>query len=468
MANVIMPKMGDGMEEGTLLRWLKQVGDEVEVGDPIAEIETDKVSLEIEATEAGAFTKMLVEEGQSVPIGTPIATIGEASEAEAAETAAAPEESAPAEESRPGAAELEPAVTAKPGAAAVPASAETYESLQPAASAPAQQQAPAPAPSSGTNGAAAGQVPTREPGDRLRASPMVKRLAAEHGLDLSAIAGSGPGGRIVKDDIMPYVTGAKPSPVAAQPAAPAQPAAAPQAAPAAATPGAPGGVARDLSRIRRTTGRRMLESKQTIPHFYVSTVVDMDASAQFREQVNAQAKDEESKISFNDLIVKASALALREFPNLNTSLEGDTLYDHPNIDINIAVAIEGGLIAPFVRDADSRSLGAIARTTKDIVNRARHGGLEPSEYQGGTFTISNLGMYDVDEFIAIINPPQAAILAIGSITETAVVKDGRVAVSKRMKIALSADHRVTDGAEVAKFLIAVKGYLQNPMQLAVS
>jgi pyruvate dehydrogenase E2 component (dihydrolipoamide acetyltransferase) len=296
---------------------------------------------------------------------------------------------------------------------------------------------------------------------------MVKRLAAEHGLDLSAIAGSGPGGRIVKDDIMPYVTGAKPAPVAAQPAPQAAPAAAPQGT-VAATPGAPGGVARDMSRIRRTTGRRMLESKQTIPHFYVSTVVDMDAAAQFREQVNAQAKDEESKVSFNDLIVKACALALREFPNLNTSLEGDTLYDHANIDINIAVAIEGGLIAPFVRDADSKSLGAIARTAKDIINRARNGGLEPAEYQGGTFTISNLGMYDVDEFIAIINPPQAAILAIGSITETAVVKDGRVSAGKRMKIALSADHRVTDGAEVAKFLIAVKGYLQNPMQLAVS
>ena len=302
----------------------------------------------------------------------------------------------------------------------------------------------------------------------MRASPIVKRLAAEHGIDLNSIAGSGPGGRIVKDDIMPYVTGARQAPAAAQPAQQvAAPAAAPQPAAPAAT-GAPGGVAREMSRVRRTTGRRMLESKQTIPHFYVSTVVDMDAAAAFREQVNAQAKDDASKVSFNDLIVKASALALREFPNLNTSLEGDTLYDHANIDINIAVAIENGLIAPFVKDADSKSLGSIARTAKDIIGRARKGGLEPAEYQGGTFTISNLGMYDVDEFIAIINPPQAAILAIGSITETAVVKDGRVSSGKRMKIALSADHRVTDGAEVAQFLIAVKGYLQNPLQLAVS
>ena len=203
-----------------------------------------------------------------------------------------------------------------------------------------------------------------------------------------------------------------------------------------------------MPRIRKVTGKRMFESKQAIPHFYVSSVVDMDAAAAFREQINAQASDDASKISFNDLIVKACALALRQFPNLNTSLEGDTLYDHANVDINIA--------------------GAIARTAKDVINRARNGGLEPVEYQGGTFTISNLGMYDVEEFIAIINPPQAAILAIGSIAEAAVVKDGRVVASKRMKITLSADHRVTDGAEVARFLMAVKGYLQNPMQLALS
>jgi pyruvate dehydrogenase E2 component (dihydrolipoamide acetyltransferase) len=455
MANVIMPKMGDAMEEGTLLRWLKQVGDQVEVGDPIAEIETDKVSLEIESSEDGVFTKMLVEEGQSVPIGTPIATIG--AEGEAVEAQPQP-------------------VAAQAGAPAAPRAEEaaTAQETQPvAAQQPAAQAQAAPAaatnapPPSGTNGVGDATAISREPGERMRASPIVKRLAAEHGIDLNAIAGSGPGGRIVKDDIMPYVTGAKQAPAAVQPAQQvAAPAAAQPAAPAAA--GAPGGVAREMSRVRKTTGRRMLESKQTIPHFYVSTVVDMDAAAAFREQINAQAKDDASKVSFNDLIVKAVALALREFPNLNTSLEGDTLYDHANIDVNIAVAIENGLIAPFIADADTKSLGAIARTSKDIVNRARKGGLEPSEYQGGTFTISNLGMYDVDEFIAIINPPQAAILAIGSITETAVVKDGRVGVGKRMKIALSADHRVTDGAEVAQFLIAVKGYLQNPMQLAVS
>ncbi len=447
MANVIMPKMGDGMEEGTLLRWLKQVGDQVEVGDPIAEIETDKVSIEIESTETGVLAKTLVAEGQAVPIGTSIAVVGDEAElgANAADLdAAEPVAAAPVEEKAP-----------EPVAAAAPA-----------ASAPVEKAAPPPsAPSNGSSEATA--APPRDPGDRLRASPIVKRLAEEHGLDLNAIVGTGPGGRIVKDDVMPFVTGAKPAPApapaqAATAPAPASSSIAPAAAPSAA------GTAREMSRIRKTTGKRMVEAKDQIPHFYVSTVVGMDAAADFRDTVNAQAKDDASKVSFNDLIVKASALALREFPNLNTSYENDTWYDHTNIDINVAVAIENGLIAPFVRDADSKSLGAIARATKDLIGRARNGGLDPSEYQGGTFTISNLGMFDVDEFIAIINPPQAAILAVGSIAEVPVVADGKVRIGKQMKITLSADHRLTDGAEVAKFLMAVKGFLENPMQLAIS
>jgi len=464
MANVIMPKMGDGMEEGTLLRWLKQVGDSIEVGDPIAEIETDKVSIEIESTEEGVLTKTLVAEGQAVPIGTSIAVVGEEGAAAPEAEATAAETQAPAEQPPARAPQQEPVATTAEPVSAEAAQAQT--AAAPTAPPPAQ-------PAAATNGASGpSAAPAREPGDRLRASPIVKRLAEEHGLDLSAIVGTGPGGRIVKDDVMPFVTGAKPAPKAAPQAAttaaPAQAPAAPTPGPAGAAPSAPGGTAREMSRIRKTTGKRMLEAKEQIPHFYVSTVVGMDAAAAFRETVNAQAKDEASKISFNDLIVKAAALALRDFPNLNTSYEGETWYDHAGIDVNVAVAIENGLIAPFVRDADSKSLGAIARATKDLIGRARNGGLEPAEYQGGTFTISNLGMFDVDEFIAIINPPQAAILAIGSIAEVPVVKDGRVGVGKQMKITLSADHRLTDGAEVARFLMAVKGYLQNPMQLAVS
>ena len=449
MSTVIMPKMGDGMEEGTLLRWLKGVGDEIEAGDPIAEIETDKVTLEIEAAEGGVLTQTLIGEGETVPIGTAIATIG--AEGDAPVEAAAPS----------AAAHIEAPVTAAPVTAAAP---------------------PAPV---AANGSADVVAPTpavvRGAGEKWRASPLVKRLAAEHGLDLQTIAGSGPGGRIVKDDVMPFITGGRQqAAVSSQPVvsqesaadskqvAPTPAAPAPVAAQAPSASGRPGGVARDLSKIRRTTGKRMTESKQAIPHFYVTSEVDMEASMAFRSQVNAQLTDDASKVSFNDLVIKAAALALREFPNLNASMEGETLYDHANVDINIAVAIDGGLIAPFVPDADQKSVGAIARLAKDLITRARTGGLFPAEYQGGTFTISNLGMYDVEEFVAIINPPQAAILAVGSITETPVVRDGAVVVGHQMKIALSVDHRVSDGAEAAKFLIAVKKYLQNPMLLALS
>ncbi|CAN5611610.1 pyruvate dehydrogenase complex dihydrolipoamide acetyltransferase [soil metagenome] len=438
MSVVIMPKMGDGMEEGTLLRWLKDVGEAVEAGEPLAEIETDKVALELEAAEAGVLTQTMVTEGETVPIGTPIATIGE--------PGSVPEQvAAPA--SAPGSAEKQPEPAAV--ATAEPEAAEKSPAIeQPVKSA--------------DNGTEAIAPPPREPGERLRASPIVKRLAAEHGIDLAAIGGTGPGGRIVKDDLTPYLTGAKSLPVA------------PAAAPArdsqtVAAPGGPrpAGQAREMSRIRRTTGKRMAESKDTIPHFYVTVEVEMGAAMEFREQVNAQLPEGQPKISVNDLIVKTSALALREFPNLNASLEGDVFYDHSNIDINVAVAIENGLIAPFVPDADRQTLGAIASMTKDLISRAREGGLLPEEYQGGTFTISNLGMMDVVEFIAIINPPQAAILAIGSAYEVPVVKDGEFAIGHRIRITLSADHRLTDGAEVARFLQSVKGYLENPLRMVI-
>jgi pyruvate dehydrogenase E2 component (dihydrolipoamide acetyltransferase) len=469
MPTIIMPKMGDGMEEGTLLRWLKSVGDDVEAGDPIAEIETDKVTLEIEAADTGKLTKTMVGEGQTVPIGTAIATIGEDDGA-----AEQPSDSQDAKPAAAGGVPSETEVGLEGETLTEAGGQEDPTSSLPTNGQARQESAPS-APASDTEPEAV----TRAPGERLRASPLVKRLAAEHGINLEGINGTGPGGRIVKDDLTPYLTGAKQAPKAAQPAAVStQPSAAPTATPTAPAPspqpqapaanGRPAGVVREMSRIRKTTGRRMIESKQVIPHFYVTSAIDMDAAMAFRTQVNAQLEDDASKISFNDLIVKAVALALREYPNLNTTLEGDTLYDHANIDINIAVAIEGGLIAPFVPDADQKSLGTIARTAKDLIKRAREGGLQPSEYQGGTFTISNLGMYDVEEFIAIINPPQAAILAIGSITETPVVKDGQLVVGHRMKISLSCDHRVSDGAEAARFLQFVKKYLQNPMLLALS
>ncbi len=440
MGTVIMPKMGDAMEEGTLLKWLKAAGDEVAEGDPIAEIETDKVTLEIEAQEDGFLTNILLDEGATAAIGTVIATIG----AEDEVGQGAPEASEAAAESAP-----EPeAATQEPAAA-------EQQAAAPAAAEPAQStQEPA------------AQVVDRAPGERLRASPLVKRLAEEHGIDLNQVAGTGPGGRIINKDIQPYVSGEKTAPAAAAPAAQAP--AAQQ--PAAAAPQEPSGKGSlvDLARIRRVTGKRMAESKRDIPHYYVTSSVNMGAAMEFRSSINASLEASGTKVSVNDLIVKAAALALRDHPEVNTSWEADNLYQHDSIDINIAIAIDGGLIAPFVPAADGKSLGAIARMTKDLGKRAREGGLTPEEYQGGTFTISNLGMFDVDEFIAVINPPQAAILAVGSVHETPVVRDGKVKVGHVMKLTVSADHRALDGATVATFLQSVKNYLENPVLLAVS
>jgi pyruvate dehydrogenase E2 component (dihydrolipoamide acetyltransferase) len=478
MPQVIMPKMGDAMEEGTLLKWLKNQGDEVAEGDPLAEIETDKVTLEIEATDAGVLTRTLVGEGDTVPIGTPIATIGEdgevPAEAEAAEQPAAEQPVA----AQPAAVAEAPSTGEESGQAPPPAG-EDRATQEERPAAQATQPSPTPPPSANGERAPSvatgdGGAPVRAQGERLRASPIVKRLAAEHGIDLQQVAGSGPGGRIVKDDIKDFISGARPAPQAAaaqveQPTAPAEVAAAAPGQPAA-PPAATGqrGTPVELSRIKQRTGERMAFSKQTIPHYYVTSDVAMDAAMAFREQVNAALGEDGTRLSVNDLIIKAAALALRENPNVNTAFEDGRIYQQPRIDINIAIALDGGLIAPFIPAADEKSLGAISRMAKDLGRRAREGGLKPEEYQGGTFTISNLGMFDIAEFIAVINPPQAAILAVGSVQELPVVRDGEVTVGQRMKITLSADHRALDGAEVARFLQAVTRYLQNPMLLALS
>lgn len=440
MAEVIMPKMGDAMEEGTLLKWLVNPGDEVAEGDPIAEIETDKVTLEIEAGEDGYLTNTLVEEGATVPIGTAVATIGsqdEVGKAPESAASAAPAE-APAEE-------------------AAPADEEPEE-------APAEEAAPEPA---DAQAQPAPQPVERAEGERLRASPLVKRLAAEHDIDLTQVAGSGPGGRIVKTDIADYVSGKKEAPraAAAAPAAASTEAARPASTPAEAPEGA---TLVEMSRMKQRTGERMAESKRDIPHYYVSASIDMSAAMQFREQINSTLEEGGTRVSVNDMVVKAAALALADHPNLNTAYVNGQLYQQASIDINIAIAIDGGLIAPFIPNADQKSLGAISRMAKDLGRRAREGGLTPDEYQGGTFTISNLGMFDVDEFIAVINPPQAAILAVASVKDVAVVKDGKLVPGKTMTVTLSADHRALDGAEVAVFLQSFRRYLENPMLLALS
>jgi pyruvate dehydrogenase E2 component (dihydrolipoamide acetyltransferase) len=436
---VVMPQMGYDMDAGTLLRWLKQEGETIDRGEPIAEIETDKVNLEIEAFDGGVVHKHLVTEGETVPVGEPIAIIGE-----------------------PGEVIDEPSI---------PAAAEA------AASQPSQPATPAATNGAGTTtlDGTADQVFERAPGERVRASPLVKRLAAEHGIDLHAIRGTGPGGRIVKADILPHVGRPATTPVPSAPA-PSAPEVgrvapvtqvAPAPAPIVAPVASPTSETRDLTRIRKTIARRMSESFQQAPHFYITMPVDMGKALRLRQEINEQVEAAQ-KVSINDLVVKATALALRKFPVLNASFAGESIQIHQRIDISIAVAIEEGLISPFIPDTDHKPLGAIAAASKDLIERARHGGLKPEEYQGGTFTISNLGMYGIESFSAIINPPQVAILAVGSVTKEPIYQDGQFVPADIMRVTISADHRVTDGAEAARFLAELKHLLEQPMLLVVN
>ncbi len=437
---VVMPQMGYDMDAGTLLRWLKQEGETIGRGEPIAEIETDKVNLEIESFDGGIVHKHLVTEGETVPVGQPIAIIGE-----------------------PGEVIDEPSKPASAGAA-------TSQASQPAAPAATNG-----VQSTTTLDGTTDQVFERAPGERVRASPLVKRLAAEHGINLHAIRGTGPGGRIVKADILPHVgrPAATPVPPTLAPSAPevgrvasaAQ--VAPRPAPSVAPVASPASETRDLTRIRKTIARRMSESFQQAPHFYITMPVDMGKALRLRQEINEQVEAPQ-KVSINDLVVKASALALREFPVLNASYAGESIQVHQRIDISIAVALEEGLISPFIPDTDHKPLGEIAAASKNLIERARNGGLTPEEYQGGTFTISNLGMYGVESFSAIINPPQVAILAVGGITKELVYQDGQFVPADIMRVTISADHRVTDGAEAARFLAELKHLLESPMLLVVS
>ncbi len=432
---IVMPQMGYDMTEGTILRWLKREGDRVERGEPIAEIETDKVNIEIESFESGVLLKLVAQEGQTVPVGQPIAIVGEPGE------------------------QVEAAVGP---AAAADGKARREERAEQPVGAPVAQAAEA--------------VAERTPGERVRASPLVRRLAAEHGIDLSQVRGSGPGGRIVKEDLLPLIgqpvaiPEAPPVEVAA-PAPPVAPAAPPrpELPPAPVIPGLPEFELVDLSRMRQTIARRMAESHQQAPHFYVTTVVEVDAALALRKQINEQVDDEAEKVSITDMLVKACALALRKHRGLNASFAGTQLRVYKRIDIAIAVALENGLITPYIVDADHKPLGEIARLSKDLINRARAGELRPEEYQGGTFTISNLGMYGlIEHFTAVINPPQAAILAVGSIVKEPVYRDGGELVPvQRMRLTLSTDHRVADGVAAAQFLSEVKHLLEHPMLLLV-
>ncbi len=433
---VQLPALSPTMTEGKIVKWLKKEGDSVSSGEAIAEVETDKSNLEVESFDDGVLLKIIVQEGETGKVGAPIAVIGAKGEKV--------EPRAPA--AKPAAAA--PAVTA---AASVPAP----------APAPAKPAAPRPAPA-----APAQVVPIRRveepssapaPDDgRLRASPLAKRMAREEGLDLAAVHGSGPSGRIVKRDVE-AVMGQGPA-AAAAPAPAPRPGLAPAPVPVF---GRREPEVLPISGMRKVIAQRMAEVKPGVPHFYVTVDIDMEEAVKVREQ----AKAAEVKISINDLIVKAAAMALRRQPKVNVSLQGDRLLQFHNADVGIAVAIEDGLITPVIRDADQKSLGTIAAEGRELAERARRKALKPEEYSGGSITVSNLGMFGVDTFIAVINPPQASIVAVGTVADRAVVRDGKVVVRKTMSATFSGDHRVVDGALGAQYLQELKALLEQPTRL---
>ncbi len=417
MAEVIrMPKMSDTMTDGVIAAWHKKVGDKVKSGDILADVETDKATMELENFENGVLLYIGVETGASVPVNAIIAIVGKEGEDYKSLLEGAPAVTvAPAAEEKPAVEEKSAAVAATP--------------------------APAPV-------AAAVPVATAVTGDdRLKASPLARKIAEDKGIDLRNLQGSGDNGRIVKRDL-----DNAPAAAAAQAATPVF---APVVGQEAFTEVA-------VSQMRKTIARRLAESKFSAPHFYLTIDIDMEAAMAARTEINAVAS---AKVSFNDMVVKASALALRKHPKVNSSWLGDKIRFNQHVHIGVAMAVEEGLLVPVVRFADSKPLSQIAGEVKVYAGKAKEKKLQPTDWEGNTFTISNLGMFGIEEFTAIINPPDACILAVGAIRETPVVKNGQLAVGHRMKVTLSCDHRVVDGASGAEFLQTLKGLLEAPVRM---
>lgn len=427
MAEVTMPRLSDTMSEGSVGKWLKQVGDKITDGEIIAEIETDKATMELQSFESGTLQRILVEAGKVVPIGEVIAIIG---------NGAAPAASAPTPAAAP------PAAAPAPDASAAPAPA-----------------APA-APSNGQGD------------DHIKASPLARKLAAERGIDLRQVQGTGPGGRIIKENVEEFQPGtpaSAPTP-APQPAA-AAPVSAPTPAPTSAPAPAPNAAAEPLGRMRRAIARAMNDAKPGIPHIYVTVEVDMGAAMKLRQQIN-ESGAAAVKVSVNDLVVKAAAKALAKLPVVNTSFattsEGQPgVVRHDQVNVSVAVALDDGLIAPVIKDADKKSIGTIAAEVKDMAGRAREGKIKQNELEGATFQVTNLGMYGVVEFGSIITVPQVASLAVGAVRQVPVVRDGAIVVGEVMNVTLSADHRIVDGAVAAQYLAELRKLLEAPMSLLV-
>lgn len=430
---ILMPTLGFDMEEGTMGSWLKNVGDPVRKGDVLAEIESDKVTQELQARAEGVLLAQLVQPGDQIPVGAKLGIVGAEGEDVAAMTAEAGGNGAGPEAAAAPAAAAQPEPEAEPEEAAA-------EEAAPAASAAAVD--------TGSGEAGNGQFP-----GGVKATPVARRVAEEHGVDLKQVSGTGPDGRVRKTDVESFI---------AQPQ-PAAPTAATTPAPTAVPAGADSEEIA-LTRMRGAIARRMTESKTAIPHFYITTEIDMEPVLKLRTQIN-ETLGPDNKVSVNDLVVKAAALALRQFPNLNASFGGDKIIRHNRVHVGTAVAIEGGLLTVVQKDTDISTISRIARDNREMIARAREGKVRAEDIDGATFTVSNLGPYDVENFIAIINPPNAAILAIGSARQIPVVLNGELAIGTRLKATIAADHRVTDGAEAAQFMQAFKNILENALRL---
>jgi pyruvate dehydrogenase E2 component (dihydrolipoamide acetyltransferase) len=467
MATIIgLPKLSPTMEEGVLAKWARKEGDKVSPGDVIAEVETDKANMDFTLEDEGVLLKLLVAEGDTVKLGSPVAILGQpgedtkALEGEARAQMAGGAAPAPA----PAAAKAEPAPAAD-------------KKLDPVAEkAPVEKAAPAAVPKAAPSPAAPQQAAPTASAGRVLASPIARTLAGDHGIDLRSVQGSGPGGRIVERDVLALVGGA-PAPAAAPAAATngktAAPAATqnedmPVARPAAPVPAAAAhDIDKPLSMMRKTIARRLVEAKTTIPHFYLNGDCDAAPLLAFRAQLNAVVP-EEGKISVNDLIVKACAVALRRMPAVNSAFLGDKIRQFGAVHIGVAVSVEDGLLTPVVRDVDGKGLSRINAEIKDLAGRAKNKKLAPEEMTGSTFTVSNLGMFGIDHFQAIINPPEAVILAVGAVRKQPVVgKNDEIVVGQRMGLTLSCDHRVVDGALGAKFLAELVKILENPQALVL-
>ena len=423
-----MPRLSDSMEEGTILAWMKGVGDEVAVGDELVEIETDKANMAYESDVAGTLTEILAQEGETLPIGSPIAVVGDAGEV-----------SGPPDQDDEG-----------------PAS--------PAAGPVAAGDPPPPPVAEASSGAVPPTAPPADDGTRVKASPLARRVARDAGVDLGTIKGSGPGGRIVKADVEGARGGAAPAAEVPAPSAP-QPAAvetpeAPETAKGTTT-------VRELTRLQQVVARRMAESKATAPHFYLQSEIDMSAAVEARGRLKELTPEGEIVPSFNDMVVKACALALREHPLANGAYKDGRLELHSRVNVGVAVAAQDALVVPTVFDADRKGLREIATDSRALAGKVRDGSITPPELSGGTFTVSNLGMYGVSNFSAVINVPQAAILAVGAITEKPVVRGGEITTAHLLGVTLACDHRILYGAPAAGFLARIRALLEEPLSLAL-